>query len=120
MDSQTTIDNLKNQVKEFCEKRNWDQFHNAKDLAIGLVNEASELLQHFRFKSPEQVDALFNDEKRKNELNEELVDSLYFILLLAQRYNIDLSTELDKKMKKNSEKYPVEKVKGINKKYSEY
>ena len=120
MDHKTNIHELKEKVKDFCEARDWSKFHNAKELTIGIVTEASELLQIFRFKSEEEVNKLFEDPIRKKEISEELVDTLYFILRLSQMYDIDLTTELDKKIKKNNDKYPVEKVKGINKKYSEY
>ena len=61
MDRTASLDDLKMRVREFCEARDWDQFHNAKELAIGIVTESSELLQHFRFKSAEQVDEMFED-----------------------------------------------------------
>src|SRR3989344_6558597 len=111
MDSQTSIQELKEKVKKFCEDRDWDQFHNAKELAIGITTESSELLDIFRFKSEEEINNMFKTEKRE-QISEELADTLYFILRLAQKYNIDLTTELYKKMEKNHKKYPVEKVKG--------
>tara|TARA_Y100000310_G_C20572260_1_gene758658 strand:- start:931 stop:1293 length:363 start_codon:yes stop_codon:yes gene_type:complete len=120
MDYETNIHELKEKIKDFCEERDWDQFHNAKELAIGIVTEASELLQHFRFKTEKQIDEMFKKENKKQEITEEMADVFYFILRLAQRYDIDLTTELDKKIKKNHEKYPIEKAKGNNKKYSEY
>ncbi|MDO8510620.1 MAG: nucleotide pyrophosphohydrolase [Nanoarchaeota archaeon] len=119
MDHQTNINELKEKVKTFCEERDWDQFHNAKELAIGIATEASELLQYFRFKSEQQVDEMFNKEFKKQQISEEMADVFYFLLRLAQRYNIDLTTELDNKMKKNELKYPIEKAKGSNKKYDE-
>lgn len=120
MDHKTSIQELKERVRVFCEDRDWDQFHNAKELAIGIVTEASELLEHFRFKSEKQVNEMFEKEDKKQQLTEEMADVLYFLVRLAQMYNIDLTTELNSKMVKNGEKYPVEKVKGCNKKYSEY
>ena len=120
MDHKTSIHELKEKVRAFCEDRDWDQFHNAKELAIGIVTEASELLEHFRFKSEEQVNDMFKNESKKQELTEEMADVLYFLVRLAQMYDIDLTTELDSKIKKNNEKYPIDKVKGCNKKYSEY
>ena len=119
-DNKTTIGELKEEIRIFCELRDWDQYHNAKELAIGIVTEASELLEHFRFKSENQVDAMFQNNSKKHKLTEEMADVLYFLIRLAQRYNIDLTTELENKIKKNREKYPIEKVKGSNKKYSEY
>ena len=119
-DNKTTIRELKEEVRSFCEARDWDQFHNAKELAIGIVTEASELLQHFRFKSNNQVNEMFQDKLKKQEFSEEISDILFFILRLSQRYDIDLSLELENKIKKNGERYPVHKVKGSNKKYTEY
>lgn len=120
MDNKTTIEELKEIVRQFCELRDWDQYHNAKELTIGIVTEASELLQHFRFKSESQVDAMFQSNSKRQELTEEMADVLYFLIRLAQRYDVDLSTELKNKMKKNGERYPVNKAKGSNKKYTEY
>jgi len=119
-DNERKIQELKEKIKEFCEARDWDQFHNAKDLAIALSIEASELLEIFRWKSPEEVEALFKNEKKKEDIEDELADVLYFLVRMAQLYDLDLSEALDKKMKKNEEKYPVEKAKGSNKKYNEF
>jgi len=120
MDHKTNIKELKDLIKKFCDDRDWDQFHNAKDLTIAIVTEASELLEHFRFKSEKEVDAMFEDVKKREELSEEVADILYFLIRLAERYNLDLTTELNKKITKNEIRYPIEKVKGSNKKYSEY
>lgn len=119
MDNQTTIKQLKDIIQKFCEDRDWDQYHNAKDLAIGVSTEASELLDIFRFKSEKQVEEMFTDAKTRSEISDEIADTLYFILRLAQKYNIDLTTAFQEKMIKNSKKYPVEKAKGSNKKYGE-
>ncbi len=120
MDSGTNLEELKKKVKKFCDERDWDQYHNAKELVIGIVTEASELLEHLRFKSPEQVDEMFRDGNIRQEMSEELADVLYFVLRLAQRYEIDLTEALDKKMEKNEKRYPVERAKGSNKKYTEF
>ena len=119
MDHQTNINDLKEKIKKFCEDRDWDQFHNAKELAIGIVTEASELLQHFRFKSEKQVEKMFKDPSKRQEISEEVADVLYFLMRLSQKYDIDLTTELNKKIQKNEQKYPIEKSKGSNKKYDE-
>ena len=119
MDSDTTIKDLKDKVQKFCEDRDWDRYHNAKDLAIGISTEASEILDLFRFKTEEQVDVMFQDAKAKGEISDEIADTLYFILRLAQKYNIDLSSALDDKIEKNGKKYPISKAKGSNKKYTE-
>lgn len=119
MDRKTTIEELKEMVKEFCEARDWNQFHNPKDLAIGISTEANELLQIFRFKSEEDMRQLMSSE-RKDEIEEELADVFYFVLRFAQMNNIDLSQAVKNKINKNNRKYPVEKAKGCNKKYNEY
>ena len=119
MDNKTNIQDLKEKIKKFCEDRDWDQYHNAKDLAIGIITESSELLEHFRFKSEKQIEELFNSPEKKGKISEEMADILYFLLRLAQKYDIDLVSALNKKMKKNEEKYPIEKSKGSNKKYTE-
>ena len=120
MDTKTTIIELKQLVQTFCEERDWDQFHDAKELAIGISTEAGELLEHFRFKSRDQINELFKDEKKRLEISEELSDVLYFVLRFAQMYNIDLTSNLHLKNEKNARKYPISKVKGCNKKYTEY
>ncbi|MGA2664194.1 MAG: nucleotide pyrophosphohydrolase [Nitrososphaerales archaeon] len=118
-DSVTTIRELKQVVKDFSDARDWDRFHGAKDLAIGMVTEASELLQEFRFKSDEEVEGLFRDSLKAEMIGDEIADTLYFILRISQRYNLDLTRELQRKMEKNAVNYPVEKSRGSNKKYGE-
>lgn len=119
MDHKTNINELKEKVKKFCEDRDWDQFHNAKELAIGISTEAGELLDHFRFKSEREIEELLKDEIKKDKINDELADVLYFVLRMSQMYNIDLTTSLIKKLEKQEKKYPIEKSKGSNKKYNE-
>lgn len=118
-DNTTDINNLKNIVKEFCEERDWDQFHCPKDLAIAIITEASELLEIFRFKTPDDIDKMLNDPAKRQDIANELSDVFYFILRFSQKYNFDLSSEFIRKMAENERKYPTEKFKGSNKKYSE-
>ena len=120
MDHKTNINELKEQVKHFCEERDWDQYHNAKDLAIGIITESSELLEHFRFKSQKEITEMFKNKEKRKEISEEMADILYFLVRLAQKYDVDLTTELSEKMKKNEKRYPIHKARGSNKKYSEY
>lgn len=116
-DDLTTISLLKNKVKKFCKEREWDKFHTAKDLAIGIVTEASELLEIFRFKNKDDEIKIMLQKREKVE--EELADILYFILRFSEKYDIDLSSALIKKLEINEKRYPVEKSKGVNKKYDE-
>jgi NTP pyrophosphatase (non-canonical NTP hydrolase) len=119
MDKKVTIEELKDKVKDFCEARDWDQFHNPKDLSIMISTEASELLQIFRYKDDKQMKEIMNGAKRQ-EVEEEVADVLFGLLIFAQKNNIDLATSLYKKIEKNEKRYPIEKAKGCNKKYNEY
>lgn len=119
MDSETTVAKLKEQIRVFCDERDWDQYHNAKDLAIGIITEAGELLDHFRFKSNSEINEFMKNQEKKSEISEEISDIVYFVLRLAQKYEIDITTELNKKLEKNAEKYPIHKSRGSNKKYTE-
>jgi NTP pyrophosphatase (non-canonical NTP hydrolase) len=119
MDKEVNIHELNEKVKKFCDDRDWDQFHDAKELAIALNIESSELLEHFRWKKPEEVKAVLADPKKKEEVEDEMADVLYFLIRIAQMNHIDLSEALDRKLEKNNKKYPVDKFKGSNKKYNE-
>ena len=96
---------------KFRNERDWDQFHNPKDLALAINIEAAELLELFLWKNAEDA----NPEKVK----EELADVFAFAFLLADKYGFDVKEIILDKIKKNGEKYPVEKAKGIAKKYDE-
>lgn len=117
-DSRTVLADLKKDIEAFCTERDWDQFHGLKDLSMGLATEASEVMELFRFKSDDECNAVVTGENRY-KLEDELADVLFFVVRMAQKYNIDLATSFDRKMQKNRAKYPVEKSKGSNKKYTE-
>jgi len=119
MDDDTTLSELKGLVKQFCEARNWDQFHNPKDLAIGISTEAGELLDIFRFKSNDEIIQMMNDPERREAIGDELSDVLFFVLRFAQMNNFDLSDQLARKIEKNNERYPINKSRNSNKKYNE-
>lgn len=119
VDKETTIEQLKQIVKEFNEERDWGQFHDPKELAIILSTESNELLSIFRFKNSEQMKEILDSDKRV-EVEDELADILNGLLRFAQMYDIDLCTAFAKKMEQNRKKYPVQLCKGKNKKYSEY
>ncbi len=120
MDDTATIDYAKSVVKKFCDDRDWEQYHNPKDIAIGMVTEASELLQIFRFKTPEQAREIVADPARRGDVCDELSDVFYCVLRFAQLNGIDLITALEGKIRKNEEKYQADLVRGRNKKYDEY
>ncbi|MCH9006747.1 nucleotide pyrophosphohydrolase [candidate division KSB1 bacterium] len=118
-DSETTISELKDLVRSFVEERDWRQFHNGKDLAIGLSIEAAELLEHFRFKSVDEVTELLADPAALKEVCHELADIFYFVLALSDHLDIQLSEAFREKLEIARERYPVELAKGKNLKYTE-
>ncbi|MBS3990969.1 MAG: nucleotide pyrophosphohydrolase [Erysipelothrix sp.] len=103
-------------IDEFCSERDWDQYHSPKELAIGLSTEANELLALFRFQSDEQIMEMFKEQRETIE--DEIVDSLFFVLRFASLYDVDLLAALERKMIRNRLKYPVELAKGKNIKYT--
>lgn len=105
-------------IDEFCTERDWDQFHSPEELAIGLSTEANELLSLFRFQSDAQIMAMLTTDK--TSIEDELVDSLFFILRFASLYNIDLNEALVRKMAANREKYPIALSYGKNIKYTQF
>ncbi|NLW36314.1 MAG: nucleotide pyrophosphohydrolase [Syntrophorhabdus aromaticivorans] len=113
------LDALSQLVQSFCDDRDWGQYHNPKDLAIGVSTEANELLDLFRFKSDIDMRNMMTDPLQRKAIGQELADVFYFLLRFSQLYSFDLDIELHKKMFQNNEKYPLEKSKGKNKKYNE-
>lgn len=107
----TQIEELQQLIQSFTDERDWNQFHTGKDLAIALSLESSELLETFLWKDAENA----NIEKIK----EELADVINYSLLIANKYHLDVEQIVRDKIKRNAEKYPVEKAKGTAKKYNE-
>jgi NTP pyrophosphatase (non-canonical NTP hydrolase) len=105
---------LTDELVKFRDERNWSKFHNTKDLALAISIEAAELNELFLWKTTEEAE--FVDQ---NKLKEELADVFAFSLLLAGKHGLDVKEIVLEKIKKNGEKYPVEKSKGTAKKYNE-
>jgi dCTP diphosphatase len=119
-DGETTVGQLKALVLEFSRERDWEQFHNPKDLGLALASEVGELLDHFRFKSDAQVLTLLDDECVHREVAHELADCLWALLRLASVCRVDLSSSLREKVDLASRKYPVDRSFGRNDKYTAY
>lgn len=117
--SQTTLKDLEEFVRAFCAARDWDRYHDFKELAIGISTESAELLELFRFRSREESEALLQDSAKREAVLDEIADVLFFVLRIAGRYDLDLAAALKAKIAKNAMKYPVEKSRGSNKKYDE-
>lgn len=111
------LSQLQQLVVNFRDARDWKQFHNPKDCSISLSLEAAEVLEHFQWKSPEEIKKHVGE--NSNDIGEELADVLYWVLLLSNDMNINIADAFVKKMEKNDKKYPVEKAKGKHTKYTE-
>ena len=103
-----------NQVLKFRDDRNWKQFHNPKDLAISISLEAAELLEVFQWSADD-----LTCEKKQEKIKEELADVVNYCILMADTCGLDLDQIVQEKIKRNSEKYPVEKAYGSKEKYTE-
>ena len=112
-----SLADLQKQIRKFCDDRDWDQFHNPKDLSISLSLEAAEVLEHFQWKDANEMAQHIREQKEA--VGEEIADVFYWLLLLANKLDIDLVDAFEAKMRKNAAKYPVDKAKGSHKKYTE-
>jgi dCTP diphosphatase len=109
---------LVDELKKFRDERDWKQFHNHKDLAVSMVLEAAEVLEHFQWKSSEEGEKHAEDNKGK--IAEELADVLKYLLQLADNIGVeDIIDVALQKLEKDGKKYPVEKAKGKHTKYTE-
>lgn len=106
------IDQVMEELRRFNRERDWDQFHNGKDLAVAISIEANELLECFLWKSPEEA--------KPETIREELADVLCYAFQMADKYGLDVPEIMLEKVRRNAEKYPVEKAKGSAKKYNEF
>jgi NTP pyrophosphatase (non-canonical NTP hydrolase) len=102
---------LQKALVEFRNERDWEQFHNPKDLALALSIEAAELNELFLWKKAEDAN--------KEKIQEELADVFAYAILLAEKYDLDVTKIVLEKIKKNAEKYPIDKSRGSAKKYNE-
>lgn len=109
---------LQAELEAFVEARDWNQFHSPKNLATALSVEVAELLEHFQWLTSKQSVAL--DAKTRAAVSEELADVQIYLLRLADKLDIDLEQAVVEKMKKNSEKYPADRVRGSAAKYTSY
>jgi NTP pyrophosphatase (non-canonical NTP hydrolase) len=109
---------LRDRLKAFARERDWEQFHSPKNLAMALIVEAAELLEHFQWLTPEQSESL--DEDRRREVELEMADIFIYLMRMCERLDVDLLEVVEEKIKLNEKKYPADKVRGSAKKYTEY
>lgn len=110
------VSQLTQRILDFINDRDWNQFHNPKDLALSLVLESAEVMEHFQWKNNEEMQDYIKSNKK--EIGEELADVLYWVLLMSHDLDIDIKQAFEDKMLKNETKYPVDKAKGKHDKYN--
>lgn len=110
---------LLQQLIAFRQERDWEQFHNPKDVAISLSIEAAELLEWFQWRNKDEINTMLASDKRE-ALEDEIADVAVYLTYLCHDLGVDLNQVIERKMQKNAKKYPKEKVKGRADKYHEY
>ncbi len=113
-----SIQGLRSRVNQFVAERDWAQFHTPKNLAMAMIVEAAELVEQFQWDTPLESQQL-GAEKRE-AVAHELADTFVYLLRIAEVLEIDLIEATNKKITLNAQKYPIEKAKGSNAKYTEY
>lgn len=110
------VKNIIEKIKKFRDDRDWMQFHDPKNMAVSIILEASELLEHFQWKTIKEVEEYAN--QNQDEIKDEIADIALYLFELADNLDIDLIDAMGKKLAKNEKKYPVEKAKGRHTKYN--
>lgn len=113
-----SLDDLRTRINTFVQERDWGQFHSPKNLAMAMIVEAAELVEHFQWNTIEQSYQL-SAEKRE-QVSHELADTFVYLLRIADVTGVDLIAATNAKIDLNAKKYPVEKVRGSNAKYTAY
>lgn len=113
-----SLNNLREKINAFVKERDWDQFHTPKNLAMAMIVEAAELVEQFQWNTPEESQTL-TPEKRE-AVSHELADTFVYLLRIAEVLEIDLIEATNQKIALNAKKYPVEKARGKNNKYTDY
>jgi len=105
------IKKIQKQLSDFADERDWNQFHNPKNLAMALSVEASELVEIFQWLTPEQAEAIMGTDENEH-VKEEIADVMIYLIRLADKLNVDLEDAVADKIIKNGEKYPIDTSKG--------
>lgn len=113
-----SLSELRARINQFVQERDWEQFHSPKNLAMAMIVEAAELVEHFQWDTVEESHQL-TPEKRE-QVGHELADTFVYLLRIAEVTGIDLIAAANAKIELNAKKYPVDKAKGSNAKYTKY
>ncbi len=116
--ARTDFDQVKKKIRQFVAERDWDQFNSPKNLSMALIVEVAEMMEHFQWLTEEQSYHLSPEKLAEVEL--ELADIQIYLISLAGKLRVDLIAAVEKKLAINADKYPVDKVRGSTKKYTEY
>lgn len=111
-DATTTVAELKALMEAFVNERDWQPFHDPKNLSASIAIEAAELMEHFQWLRSEQLPDVRHDPAAMQAIREEIADILAYVLSFATRMEIDLAASLEEKMKKNATKYPASEFRG--------
>jgi NTP pyrophosphatase (non-canonical NTP hydrolase) len=111
------LDSIRKRLREFAQDRDWGQFHSPKNLVMALVGEVGELVEEFQWLTQEESRHL--SEERKARVQEGLADVQTYLIMIAEKLEIDLLSAVDQKISQNEAKYPVDKARGTSKKYTE-
>ncbi len=112
-----SLDDLKRRLREFARERDWEQFHSPKNLAMALIAEAGELVEHFQWLTEAQSQSL--DAPQRERVALELADVFIYLVRLADRLDVDLLDAAQRKIVLNAQKYPADKVRGSARKYND-
>jgi len=112
-----SISGLTSRIQAFVDAREWRRYHNPKDLTVAIVAEAGELLQHFVWQQDDQIEARVDS--RRDEIASEIADVGILLFELADNLGLSLGEVMERKIANNESRYPVEKARGNNLKYSE-
>jgi len=107
-DTQTTVAQLRDRIRQFVDARDWRQYHSPKNLTMALAIEVSELMEHFQWITPESSRTICDDPSKREAIRDELADVIGYALEIANELDIDVSTAMREKMVKNEAKYPLE------------
>jgi len=116
-DGSDALSSLRKELRRFASERDWDQYHPPKNLAAALCVEAAELLEHFQWRTDDESKSLPADQLAK--VQEEIADVLLYLVRLADKLNVDLLEAANNKIVLNAQKYPVDKARGTNRKYTD-
>ncbi|MEJ2425033.1 MAG: nucleotide pyrophosphohydrolase [Candidatus Thiodiazotropha sp.] len=116
--TQDSLKNLNQRLKAFAQARDWEQFHTPKNLAMAMIAECAELVEHFQWLTPEQSMDL--PEEKRDEVALEMADILIYLIRCAERLDIDLIDAVERKVAINESRYPADKVRGDARRASEY